>query len=145
MKKTSEICTHSEQETYDYAYHLGHSLSNPAVITLSGDLGAGKTVFVRGLAAGAAAISPREVSSPTFTYLHIYTGQKTLYHFDLYRLKNSHEFLSAGFADYLQAGEICCIEWADRIASILSELSLPNWIHINIAYADAQTRILTLS
>lgn len=111
--------TKRAEETHELAAVLGAELSLNTIVTLSGDLGSGKTTFIRGLAEGAAHIAPRQVCSPTFGYLNIYSASKTIYHFDLYRLKSKEEFLAAGFSDFLEAGGICCIEWAELIFPLL--------------------------
>lgn len=111
--------SHSPSDTHSFASRLGTKLPINTVICLFGDLGAGKTTFIKGLISGAAGIDPASVQSPTFTYLHVYEGNKTIYHFDLYRLKDIDEFLSMGFDEYFDAGGICCIEWSERIASYL--------------------------
>lgn len=118
-KKNSPHITTSADETHEFAKKFGASLPLNATIAFSGDLGAGKTTFIRGLVEGAAEIDPRQVSSPTFNFLHIYEGKKTIYHFDLYRLPNAQEFIASGFDEYLDANGICCIEWSERIASLL--------------------------
>src|SRR6186997_3269939 len=107
--------TQSEEETHKVARDLAARLSRGDVLLLSGDLGAGKTTFVRGLAEGLA-IDPAEVSSPTFTLLHEYTGGRlTLYHADLYRLTRSATddlgLEEAGIRDGVLA-----IEWPDRLS-----------------------------
>lgn len=111
--------THSPVETFDLGRKLGEQLPVPAVISFFGELAAGKTTFIKGLVCGAAQVDPSAVQSPTFTYLHIYEGRKTVYHFDLYRLRDMDEFLSMGFDEYFEAQGICCIEWSERIASYL--------------------------
>ena len=110
----------SADETFRIGHKWGSTLKAPCLIAFSGDLGAGKTTFIRGMA-DAFAIDPYTVSSPTFTYLNIYRGRETIYHFDLYRLTNAQAFLSAGFDDLLQETAICCIEWAERIDGVLKE------------------------
>ena len=84
-----------------------------------GDLGSGKTTFIKALVSKLSGIHPHEISSPTFTYLHIYEGNIPIFHFDLYRLQNHEDFLERGFDEYFEAGGICCIEWAERIRPIL--------------------------
>lgn len=109
----------SAQQTIDVGFQVGQKLENGSIVCLFGDLGAGKTTFVKGLAAGAADINIEQINSPTFVYLNIYQGRRTIYHFDLYRLKNADEFLSMGFDEMLFSDGICCIEWSERIPSLL--------------------------
>lgn len=113
-------CT-SADSTIQVGYEIGKSLPNGSIVCLFGDLGAGKTTFIKGIAAGAAAIDIHQVISPTFVYLNIYKGNRIVYHFDLYRLKDADEFLSMGFDEMLFDQQICCIEWSERIASLLPE------------------------
>src|SRR3990167_2826685 len=116
MKKTE---TRTPKQSREWGVALGRTLAPGAVVALFGDLGAGKTTLIKGIAEGAAALSPREVSSPTFTYLNIYSGEKTVYHFDLYRLKQQNDFLELGFEEHLNAGGISLIEWPERIPDLL--------------------------
>lgn len=113
--------SHSAAETMEWGRRLGKRLPLHSVVCLFGDLAAGKTTLIKGLVAGAANIDPSEVQSPTFTYLHIYSGERKVYHFDLYRLRDVDEFLSMGFDEYFEADGICCIEWSERIASYLPQ------------------------
>lgn len=113
------------------ARRIGEKVELGSVICFFGDLAAGKTTFIKGLVEGAAKIKSSEVQSPTFTYLHIYKGEKIIYHFDLYRLRDSDEFLSMGFDEYFDAGGICCIEWSERIAPIIPADSIKmTFIHV---------------
>lgn len=113
------------EETVAFAKEFSRRLQPNHIVCFFGDLGAGKTTFIKGLAEGVAGISADLVSSPTFTYLNIYTGSRlTVYHFDLYRLRDIDEFLSMGFDEYLTAGGICCIEWSERIAELLPDGSI---------------------
>ena len=101
---------------------LGYELTrkNPptnTILALQGDLGAGKTTFVQGLAKGLGITDL--VQSPTFTYLQIYEGSIPLYHFDLYRLKNESDFILLGFEEYFDTGGLVVIEWPERIASLI--------------------------
>lgn len=97
-----------------------------AILALSGDLGAGKTTFVQGLASGLGIDAP--VQSPTFVllneYPNEYSGSLDLFHFDLYRLKSGADFLGLGFDEYFDKGGICAIEWPERIESLLPERTL---------------------
>ena len=98
---------------------LGSRLKAGDFIALHGELGSGKTRFVRGVAE-ALQVDPAEpVTSPTYSLLHIHNGRIPLYHFDLYRLRTAKEFTSMGFDEYFENGGITAIEWPERIASIL--------------------------
>lgn len=103
--------THSEQETEALAQRLAGRLKAGDVLALDGDLGAGKTAFTRGLAAGLG-YSGR-VQSPTFTIVNEYDGGRLpLFHFDLYRLSSPDELFDIGWEDYLERGGVCAVEWA---------------------------------
>jgi tRNA threonylcarbamoyladenosine biosynthesis protein TsaE len=105
--------TASETETEQAGESLGRRLAPGAVVLLYGDLGAGKTALVRGLARGLGA-NPEDVSSPTFTIVQEYAGTNaTLYHVDLYRLAPA-EVEDLGLDDLLDGGGVVAIEWADR-------------------------------
>jgi tRNA threonylcarbamoyladenosine biosynthesis protein TsaE len=107
--------TRSEGETEDLAAELGKGLRGGEVLLLVGELGAGKTVFVRGLARGAGA-DPEEVSSPTFVLLTSYPGRLTLHHADLYRLRGDGDELELGLDELPGQGGILAVEWADRLS-----------------------------
>ncbi len=100
---------------------LGAQLSAGCVIGLVGDLGAGKTCFIKGLAEGLNNTPASEVTSPTFTILQEYPGPVPLYHFDAYRLSGSHDLEAIGFEDYVGTDGVAVIEWADRISDALPE------------------------
>lgn len=121
-------------EMFQFGVEMARELAKPnLILAIVGDLGAGKTTFLKGFISTAAEISPEEIQSPTFTYLQSY---EDIHHFDLYRINNPSQFESAGFKDYLQAGGICCIEWAERIESLLPNTT--RWL--NIVYTGPQTR-----
>ncbi len=111
---SGEFVSHSAQATFDLAERLGAQLTGRAVLLLSGDLGAGKTVFAKGLAAGLG-IDPTEVTSPSFTLVNEYAGRLRLYHIDLYRL-DAGACRELGLAEIF-AGEqaVTFIEWAERL------------------------------
>lgn len=113
------IISHSEEETIALGEDLGKRLTKGSIVCFRGDLGAGKTTFIKGLVKGAADCHPDEVNSPTFVYLNIYEGEKTIYHFDLYRLQGTKDFIQMGFDEMLVTDGISCIEWSERIASLL--------------------------
>jgi len=106
-------------------YQLGHEMAKKAkagdVITLTGDLGVGKTVFTKGFADG---LGIREdVNSPTFTILQIYEeGRLPLYHFDVYRIGDPEEMFEIGWDEYSTGEGVCLIEWADLIEELIEEI-----------------------
>jgi len=110
---TSALRTESEGQTAAAARRLAERLPPSAVVLLTGDLGAGKTAFVRGLAAGLG-IDPDEVSSPTFTLIQEYVGARVLRHVDLYRLQGA-EIDDLGLDELTQDGSVVAIEWAERL------------------------------
>ncbi|MBO5223306.1 MAG: tRNA (adenosine(37)-N6)-threonylcarbamoyltransferase complex ATPase subunit type 1 TsaE [Clostridia bacterium] len=126
----------SQQQTFEFGQKIGKSLRGGEVITLDGELGAGKTVFTKGLAT-ALGIN-EEITSPTFTILNIYENSPlTLYHYDAYRLKSGEEAYGSGLTDYLCARDgVCVIEWAQNIASALPK----KLIKIKINYLSATER-----
>ena len=108
------IYTKSESETEAAGASFAESLPDGSVIALYGDLGAGKTAFVRGMARGMG-IDAR-VNSPTFTIVNEYLGERELYHFDMYRLASSDELFDIGWEDYLRRGGVCAVEWSENVA-----------------------------
>ncbi len=126
----------SATETHQIGASLGLTLPLGSIVTFSGDLGSGKTTLIRGLIESVTNAPAREVCSPTFTYLNIYTGEKSIYHFDLYRLKHENDFLNAGFADFLDGSGICCIEWPEIIDNLLPD----SRIHVTLSYCEEGVR-----
>jgi tRNA threonylcarbamoyladenosine biosynthesis protein TsaE len=106
-------------ETIELGKLLGAHLTAGSVIGLVGDLGAGKTCFIKGLAEGLNNTPADDVTSPTFTILQEYHGPVPLYHFDAYRLSGSHDLEAIGFEDYVGTDGVAVIEWADRIRDSL--------------------------
>ena len=112
----------SQEKTQELGQAVAAHLPPNAILALSGDLGAGKTTFVQGLALGLGIDAP--VQSPTFIYLNQYSGSLPLYHFDLYRIKGASDFFALGFEEYFDQGGVCAIEWPERIESLLPERTL---------------------
>ena len=114
------IETSNETETYSFGYRLGEKAKPGQVFTLIGDLGVGKTVFTKGLAAGLGVEEP--VSSPTFTIVQIYEeGRLPFYHFDVYRISDISEMDEIGYEDYIYGDGVSLIEWADLTPEVLPE------------------------
>lgn len=130
--------TASAEETEDIGKSLSKRLPVNAIVALFGDLGSGKTTLIRGLVQG---LGSSSISSPTFTYLNIYDGEKTVYHFDLYRLPKEEEFVAAGFDEHFYAGGICCIEWAEKIPSLLPQ----DAFNIRLTYLGDEKRKIEIT
>jgi len=110
----SEFISHSEKETEELGARLAAALPGGSVVAMYGDLGAGKTAFVRGMARGMG-LNCR-VSSPTFTIVNEYLGERELIHFDMYRLSGADELFDIGWEDYLARGAVCAVEWSENVA-----------------------------
>ena len=108
------IQTKTPEETELAGKALAKSLVAGAVIAMYGELGAGKTAFVRGMARGLR--SPSRVTSPTFTIVNEYEGSLPLFHFDMYRLGSADELFDIGWDDYLARGGICVVEWSENVS-----------------------------
>ena len=119
MANPESFVTHSEQETYALAQRLASTLAMGTYVLLHGDLGAGKTAFVRGLAAGLGA-DPQEVSSPTFVLIQHYKGRMPLTHVDLYRLDSGAAVDDLGLEEMAEGG-IVAIEWPEQLPRALGE------------------------
>jgi tRNA threonylcarbamoyladenosine biosynthesis protein TsaE len=100
------VTTRSEEETFELARRMAENFKGKEVVLLSGELGAGKTVFAKGLAAGAGVVAIDRVSSPSFTLVNIYEGRWPVFHIDLYRLEREAEILDLGWEDYLGEGVV---------------------------------------
>lgn len=115
-----EFCTNGVRETEQLGRRLAKVLYPGAVVAYTGDLGAGKTAFTRGLAQGLGISGP--VTSPTFTIVNEYEGGRLpLFHFDMYRLGSSDELFDIGWEDYLSRGGVCAVEWSEIVDNALEE------------------------
>ena len=108
-----EYITANERETEALGAAFGAKIADGSVVAMYGDLGAGKTAFVRGMAKGMG-IDAR-VNSPTFTIVNEYIGQRELFHFDMYRLGSSDELFDIGWEDYLAREGVCVVEWSENV------------------------------
>lgn len=134
------INTHSSEETQAAGADFAASLRGNDIVAFFGDLAAGKTTFLKGMISALTGCHPAEITSPTFNYLHIYEGKIPVYHFDLYRLTTAEQFTSAGFSEYLQAGGVCCLEWAEKI-----ETKLPaQAIRITLEHQGPNNRLIKI-
>ena len=132
--------TKSALQTIRLGRRIGALLHPGDVVALAGELGAGKTQFIKGLAVGAGVGKPTYVSSPSFTLINEYPGKVPFYHIDLFRLESQKEAEGLGLEDYLHGGGITAIEWADKIPSLLpGEMLL-----IDIVYTGKNTRSIEM-
>ncbi|HST09182.1 MAG TPA: tRNA (adenosine(37)-N6)-threonylcarbamoyltransferase complex ATPase subunit type 1 TsaE [Terriglobales bacterium] len=119
---TREITTHSAEETTAFGRTLIDLLAPPKLVLLRGDLGAGKTTLIKGIAAAFEAASEEDVTSPTFTLVHEYRGPRaTLYHIDLYRMDTPRELETLGLDDLISEKSILLIEWGEKFSRFVRE------------------------
>ena len=119
---TREITTHSPEETIAFGRTLAELLAPPKVVLLRGDLGAGKTTLVKGIAAAFEAAEEEDVTSPTFTLIHEYRGPRAnLYHIDLYRIDTQRELETLGLDDLRSEDSVLLIEWGEKFPRLLRE------------------------
>jgi len=111
--------TQNEAETEQLGSEFAQLLRPGDIIAMTGDLGAGKTAFVRGLARGLGI--PSRVTSPTFSIVNEYQGRIPLFHFDMYRLHSSEDLFDIGWEDYISAGGVCAVEWSENISDALPD------------------------
>lgn len=129
--------TNGPEETEALGAKLAGTLQPGTIIAFTGDLGAGKTAFTRGLADGLGCMEP--VSSPTYTIVNEYlTGRMPLFHFDMYRLGSSDELFDIGWEDYLSRGGVCAVEWSENVADAMEDAILVHIRHLT----DSQREII---
>ena len=129
-----EFISHSPAETQRIGTALGKIAKPGMLLAYRGDLGAGKTAFTRGLAAGLGCSEP--VTSPTYTIVNEYlSGRLPLFHFDMYRLRSADDLFDIGWEDYLERGGVCAVEWSENV-----EEALENAIFITIEKTGDETR-----
>ena len=111
-----EIITHSAEETTQWGRELAKRLRPPVLVLLAGDLGSGKTTLTKGIVAGLGAAPEDDVTSPTFTLVHVYgaAGSAKVYHADLYRIENFHDFETLGLEDVFAKPAVVILEWSER-------------------------------
>ena len=140
---TKTITTHSETETANAGRELAATLAAGSIVLLFGDLGAGKTAFVRGLAEGLG-VRPQDVSSPTFTLVQEYrNGRIPLFHVDLYRLNDPREIDDLGLEE-IAAGGVMAVEWAEKLVpdARLKPSRCEDAVTVRIQHGDGDTRTI---
>ena len=141
MVKKVVFQTKSTEETVRVGKDIGRRLLPGDVVALVGELGAGKTQLIKGLAAGVGIENSAYISSPSFTLIHEYPGKIPLYHVDLFRLGREQEAEELGLEEYFQGRGITAIEWADKIPSLLPQ----ELLFISIASMDKNIRSVEIS
>jgi len=131
-----EIVTHSSEETIERGREIGAALKVPALILLSGDLGAGKTTLTKGIVSGLGAAREEDVTSPTFTLVHKYENGTRVYHVDLYRVVSFPDFETLGLEDVFSEQAIVIVEWSEKFAL------RTNWpiVRIHLEHVAEETR-----
>ena len=142
MSDTYNITTNSPKETIELGRKIGEQLQGGEIIAITGQLGAGKTHLIKGLAKGAGAEDSDTVNSPTFVIVNEYQGRFDIYHIDAYRLESISEFEVLGFDDYCYPNSVVVIEWADKIESALETI---NYIRLELEHSGESTRIINIS
>lgn len=135
-----EFITNSENETRDIARTVAEKLRGGDVILFSGEMGAGKTAFTKGLAEFFG--TEEEVTSPTFALVHEYPGRVPVFHFDLYRISGFDDLYAIGFYDYLDRGGILAVEWSENVPGLEDELE--NVVKIFIEKLGENERRITV-
>ncbi len=135
-----EIITLSSEETTRWGRELAKRLTAPVLVLLTGDLGSGKTTLTKGIVAGLGVASENEVTSPTFTLVHVYGKASKVYHADLYRIESFHDFETLGLEDVFARPAIVILEWSERFP-----LQSP-WpkIHIRLEHHGGDSRLISV-
>ena len=111
---SEEVITRSAEETIRWGREFAGRLAAPLLVLLTGELGSGKTTLTKGIVAGLGAATEDEVTSPTFTLVHVYGGAAKVYHGDLYRIENFHDFETLGLEDAFEKPAVMILEWSEK-------------------------------
>jgi len=130
----------SPEETFLAGERLAKSLTSGSIVALSGDLGAGKTIFTKGIAKGLGVSDYRHVNSPSFVIVKEYKGKIPLYHFDVYRLSEPCDLETVGYKEYFYGQGVSVIEWAEKVRELLPEKR----IEITIRQTGDTKRTITI-
>ncbi|ARN57813.1 tRNA (adenosine(37)-N6)-threonylcarbamoyltransferase complex ATPase subunit type 1 TsaE [Sedimentisphaera salicampi] len=137
------MITSSVAETIDIGRKIGKLLKGGEIFAVTGDLGAGKTHFIKGIASGCCQEAATEkTTSPTFVLVNEYEGRLLIYHIDAYRLESEKEFENLGFDDMISEDSVVLIEWADKVAGCIADT---NPIKIDLKHISETKRQLSLS
>jgi tRNA threonylcarbamoyladenosine biosynthesis protein TsaE len=137
---SEEVITRSAEDTTLWGREFAKRLKPPALVLLTGDLGSGKTTLTKGIVAGLGAAKEDEVTSPTFTLIHIYGSTNKVYHGDLYRIESFHDFETLGFEDVFARPAVVILEWSERFP-------LPSpWpqVRLKLEHLGGDTRRITV-
>jgi tRNA threonylcarbamoyladenosine biosynthesis protein TsaE len=137
----NEFVTYSSEETIELGRKLSRRLHPPVLVLMSGDLGSGKTTLSKGIISGLGAASEEDVTSPTFTLVHVFHNHSKVYHVDLYRLEGSADIESLALEDALSEPAVVLIEWPDRFNL------RTDWprVHIQLEHLEGDSRRITIS
>ena len=136
-----EFITHSAEETVEVGRSLAQRLRAPVLVLLSGELGSGKTTLTKGIISGLGAAGEEDVTSPTFTLVHVFHNHARIYHVDLYRVEGFHDLDTLGLEDAFADPAIIVIEWSERF-SLSSD-----WprVTVRLEHLEGDTRRITIS
>ncbi|WP_312561872.1 tRNA (adenosine(37)-N6)-threonylcarbamoyltransferase complex ATPase subunit type 1 TsaE [Anaerospora sp.] len=134
-----EIVSTAPEQSFSFGRQLGQLLQEGSVICLIGNLGAGKTLLVQGIAQGLGL--NEEITSPTFTVMNVYEGTIPVYHFDLYRLESPEQLVDIGFDEYTNAGGIAIIEWPDKFPGFMPD----SYLRIELIKTGDNDRLIKVS
>jgi tRNA threonylcarbamoyladenosine biosynthesis protein TsaE len=137
---SEEVITRSAEDTTLWGREFAKRLKPPVLVLLTGDLGSGKTTLTKGIVAGLGAAKEDEVTSPTFTLMHVYGSTNKVYHGDLYRIESFHDFETLGFEDVFVSPAVVILEWSERFP-------LPSpWpqVRLKLEHLGGDTRRITV-
>jgi tRNA threonylcarbamoyladenosine biosynthesis protein TsaE len=136
-----EIITHSAEETTAWGREFAKRLTAPRLVLLTGELGSGKTTLTKGIVAGLGAASEDDVTSPTFTLVHVYGKGAKVFHADLYRIESFHDFETLGMEDMFDDPGVAILEWSERFPL---EAPWPQ-IRLKLEHLGGDSRRITVS
>jgi tRNA threonylcarbamoyladenosine biosynthesis protein TsaE len=136
----SQTVTHSTEQTVALGRQLAKEFCPPCLVILEGELGSGKTTLVKGIVAVLGAESQEAVASPTFTLIHEYGHPTKVYHVDLYRIEDAHDFTTLGLEDIVSQDAVVLVEWGERFAKLFP---VPDF-HIKLEHLGLEDRRITV-